>query len=184
MFPPFLKWKVPNLRRLKLKRVSFAFRELSGLLFIKLAQLKSLTFSSVELTYGHWEDIIEGLSRLRQLSYCEIGHGIILENSGAYAIDEGIWDLYRGGHYAEVTDGIDYYILHGGRHPLLPENAPDTASNQYSTRLDQTLEELSSTHGIAYGTKFPLEPVIIAAQIGHPPTPSYEDPPATFEHVF
>ncbi|KAL8975906.1 MAG: hypothetical protein Q9205_007989, partial [Flavoplaca limonia] len=81
MFPPFLKWKVPNLRRLKLKRVSFAFRELSGLLFIKLAQLKSLTFSSVELTDGHWEDIIEGLSRLRQLSYCEIGHGIILENS-------------------------------------------------------------------------------------------------------
>lgn len=134
---------------MKLTGVSFTFRELSGLLFIKLAQLKSLTFSSVELTDGHWEDIIERLSRLRQLSYCDIGYGIILESSGAYAIDEGIWDLYRGDQYAEITDGIDHYILRGGRHPLLPDNAPDTASNQYSTRLDQTLEELSSTHGIA-----------------------------------
>ncbi|KAL8878071.1 MAG: hypothetical protein Q9198_004045 [Flavoplaca austrocitrina] len=143
MFPPFLKWKVPNLRRLKLTGVSFAFRELSGLLFIELAQLKSLTFRWLELTDGHWEDIIEGLSRLVQLSYCDIGYGIILESSGAYAIDEGISDLYRGDHFAKVTDEIDHYILHGGRHPLLPENAPDTASSQYLTRLDQTLEELS-----------------------------------------
>ncbi|KAL8886508.1 MAG: hypothetical protein Q9192_006470 [Flavoplaca navasiana] len=149
MFPPFLKWKVPNLRRLRLIGVSFAFRELSGLLFIKLAQLTSLTFSSVELTDGHWEDIIEGLSRLRQLSSCAIGFGIRLENSGAYAIDEGIWDMYRGDWFGDVASGIDHYILHGGRHPLLPENAPDTASNQYSTRLDQKLEELSSTHGTA-----------------------------------
>ncbi|KAL9036937.1 MAG: hypothetical protein Q9180_004011, partial [Flavoplaca navasiana] len=93
IFPSFLKWKVPNLRRLKLTGVSFTFRELSGLLFIKLAQLKSLIFRLVELTDGHWEDIIEGLSRLQQLSYCDIGYGIILESSGAYAIDEGIWDL-------------------------------------------------------------------------------------------
>ena len=149
VFPPFLNWKVPNLKRLELIGVSFTFRELSGLLFIKLAQLKSLTFRLVGLTDGHWEDVIEGLNRLRRLSYCNIGYGIILEDSGAYAIHEGIWDMYHGDRFGNVAGGIDHYIVHGGRHPLLPENASDTASNQYSNRLDQTLEELSSTHEIA-----------------------------------
>lgn len=146
MFPPFAKWRVPNLSTLKLRGVSFPYRELAGLLFANLPRLKSLIFHTVQLTEGRWEDIVEGLRRLRDLIDCHIGgkRGIVLPMSAEDVVDEGRLDFVRDGPWRYMSK-IDRYVLHGGRHPFLPHDAPASASDQYFSRLNETLRKLRAT---------------------------------------
>lgn len=148
IFPSFAEWQVPNLVTLTLKGISFPYRELAGLLFINLPHLSVLSFVSIQLSEGHWEDVVEGLSRLRKLSHCRIGRSIDLQIIGEFAVEQDIWHRYRN-PTVNLGDNIDSYILHGGRHPLLPSGAPNIDSDRYLSRLNKTLQDLWNKHGNA-----------------------------------
>ncbi|KAI4276417.1 MAG: hypothetical protein L6R38_005669 [Xanthoria sp. 2 TBL-2021] len=141
MYPPFAKWRVPDLSILKLRGINFPYRDLTGLLFANLPQLNSLTFGNVQLTEGRWEDIVEGLSHLRDLSDCHIGDygGTIFPMSVEDVVNRGSWDHVGEGIY---MNKVDRYVLYGGRHPFLLHDAPASASDEYLSRLNETLWKL------------------------------------------
>ncbi|KAL8657009.1 MAG: hypothetical protein Q9226_002351 [Calogaya cf. arnoldii] len=149
LLPHYKQWNVLQLRKLLLSGIKFTYEDFAGLFFDNLPQLKSLSLQHVMVTEGPWEDLVEGLSRLRKLSQCSIGYDGLLVPVDYYEGDEDhddFWELYK--HNLELLkDNIDHYVLHGGRHPYLLHDAPDNASDQYLSRLNETLRELRATHG-------------------------------------
>ncbi|KAL8857698.1 MAG: hypothetical protein Q9178_005733 [Gyalolechia marmorata] len=141
MFPPFAQWYVPRLSTLRLRGISFPYREFVGLFFTKLPQLKSLAFTHISVDGGYWEDIVEGLSHLRNLSDCDIGtEGLLLPLDLPWPNDVP-WEVVTADSKIPVNV-IDHYVLHGGRHPYLSDDAPNSDSDRYLSRLNATLKNI------------------------------------------
>ncbi|KAL8906425.1 MAG: hypothetical protein Q9171_006269 [Xanthocarpia ochracea] len=141
MFPPFAQWCVPHLSTLRLRGISFSYREFIGLFFTNLPQLKSLAFTHISVDGGYWEDIVKGLSCLRNLSDCDIGwQGLLLPLDPPWPNDEPFEAVTADSKIR--VNVIDHYVLHGGRHPYLSEDAPNSDSDRYLSRLNVTLKDI------------------------------------------
>ena len=141
IFPPFAQWCVPRLSTLRLRGIRFLYREFVGLFFTNLPQLKSLAFTHISVDGGYWEDIIEGLSHLRNLSDCDIGmQGLLLPLDPPWPNDMP-WEVVTADSKIPVNV-IDHYVLYGGRHPYLSDDAPNSDSDRYLSRLNATLKDI------------------------------------------
>ncbi|KAL8787440.1 MAG: hypothetical protein Q9213_002217 [Squamulea squamosa] len=91
IFPPVTEWQQFSLQELSLQGVSASYRQLAGLLFLNLPNLKVLYLGYVLLMDGSSNDFVEGLSHLDTLQFCEIGQPL-LYLTGEYYLDNNTED--------------------------------------------------------------------------------------------
>lgn len=141
-FPTLGGFELSNLSSLEFCGLEITYRDLVGLLFLKLSNLKSLDFSYIQLVNGgHWENIIEGLRQLRQLDKCSLGPSLLYPN----------FQTYPGQSKPSPKDFLNAssnYILHGGRHPNLKEHEVDSASLKYLESLNEELDKVKPAFGV------------------------------------
>ncbi|KAL8924210.1 MAG: hypothetical protein Q9208_004174 [Pyrenodesmia sp. 3 TL-2023] len=145
IFPAVTSWQQPNLTHLNLHGLATSYRDLAGLLFINLPELRSLKLGCVQLLDGPWEDFVEGLCHLHNLKDCQLNERLLLLNNQYYprlVYNEVAEEWEFDGDLDTLLLAISNYITAGGRHPNLSRQEPDHASAKYMVRLNRTLNEL------------------------------------------
>ncbi|KAL8670326.1 MAG: hypothetical protein Q9168_005126 [Polycauliona sp. 1 TL-2023] len=121
VFPTLIQMDLSNLNTLGLVGLRISYRDLIGLLFLKLPNLQNLHLLKVKLVNGgDWENIVEGL-RHRHMRTCDL----IVSYSGSRQL---------------LLKANSDYIVHGGRHPALKGDEADSASLKYLESLKQELD--------------------------------------------
>ncbi|KAL8751772.1 MAG: hypothetical protein Q9199_006195 [Rusavskia elegans] len=139
VFPTLGGFASSNLSTLHVSGLEITYRDLVGLLFLKLSNLKSLELSYIQLVSGgHWENIIEGLRQIRQLDRCSLSPSLLYPNFQAYT------NQFSYVPEEDFLNANSNYILHGGRHPNLKEHEVDSASLKYLESLNQELDKVKS----------------------------------------
>lgn len=135
VFPPIVDGTILNLRQLSLQNISIPHADLVGLLFINLPQLTVLDLAHIRLVGGSWEDIVEGLRRLLRIRECFFG-GLEDEWGVPYTLeDDDNSQDFDMDEFFDFMERLAYYAIHGGRHPNLLKNAPDSEAELYMSRL-------------------------------------------------
>ncbi|KAL8923351.1 MAG: hypothetical protein Q9208_004621 [Pyrenodesmia sp. 3 TL-2023] len=142
IFAPMAEWQLPNLQSLDLEGFEASFSDLAGLLFINLPQLQHLALGFIRLDDGRWEDIIEGLRRLKNLHSCQIKEDLIYPGVDSYYVDS----CYERD---DVFLAVSSYNLGGERHPSLFSGEPNEASAKYM-QLISTIRTEAKTHPFLY----------------------------------
>ncbi|KAL8704046.1 MAG: hypothetical protein Q9201_002784 [Fulgogasparrea decipioides] len=140
IFPPFKTWRLDRLARLRLLGLTASARNFTGLLLLSFPNLQYLHIGHTRLTDGGWECIFEGLRRFGGLKECSIFELLLKPNGGIFGCTLNI-KLGDDTHIAFQT-ALCRYVVHGGRHPCLPDTAPDEASDDYLSELKGALKEL------------------------------------------
>ncbi|KAL8685391.1 MAG: hypothetical protein Q9224_005836 [Gallowayella concinna] len=147
VFPPLSQLQLNDLTELVLFGLEITYRDLAGLLFLKLPNLKCLSISYIHLVKGgDWEDIVEGLCRISHLEWCALGSPLLYSNFQTYS--------------GRPTHSNDDYFMHlnsnyvspmeyeaAARHPALKSHELDSASGKYLQRLNETLDEVRKSMG-------------------------------------
>ncbi|KAI4180886.1 MAG: hypothetical protein L6R41_006962 [Letrouitia leprolyta] len=136
VFPPLRQIQLSRLRSLVLQGLGISYKNLTGLLILKLPNFSHLTLSYIQLLQGgYWEDIIEGLRHLNRIVDC------CLESLSYYDIDPYQDELAELDLY-EFLQANASYVVCGGRHPSLRDGEADIDSLKFLTRLNATLDRL------------------------------------------
>ena len=142
VFPKGSTWILPRLRGLFLHGLRASYSELVTLLFLNCPKLDYLGLSYFQLKDGHWEDIIEGLHRLPDFLASDFSEkGLLCSIDDLFLLWADTEERYEHGEWG-LSNLICEYISHGGRHPCLARDAPDSASTKYMDRLNETLDKL------------------------------------------
>ncbi|KAL8742230.1 MAG: hypothetical protein Q9184_008286, partial [Pyrenodesmia sp. 2 TL-2023] len=140
IFPPLQDLHITHLRTLYLSGLETTYRNLAGLLFLKVPNLTRLSLTHIQLMKeGHWGDIIEGLRHLHHLDACCL-IALLYPNFQEY-------QSLVGAPPFGFLDAHCRYVVSGGRHPDLKEEEPDNTSLIYLERLNETLNMLRKTMG-------------------------------------
>lgn len=126
VFPKANTWD--QLQNLRLENFASSTTDLLRLFLIQMPSLDNIAIGDTQLLDGCWESVIECLGRFNQLTTFHINVGADLYDHG-----EEVFDL-------DYTD-VEEYILHGGRHPCLPDDQPASASDAYMLQLDASLRD-------------------------------------------
>ncbi|KAL8802130.1 MAG: hypothetical protein Q9182_003996 [Xanthomendoza sp. 2 TL-2023] len=143
VFPPLSQLQLNNLTDLILYGLEITYRDLAGLLFLKLPKLKTLAISYIQLVKGgHWEDIVEGLRRISDLKECILGSPLLYSNFQTYPSRLHPLD-------DEFLLLNSTYIMSGvpACHPALKRHERESASGKYLERLNETLDEVRKSIG-------------------------------------
>ncbi|KAL9028514.1 MAG: hypothetical protein Q9180_007155 [Flavoplaca navasiana] len=124
-----------------LAAMSFSYRNLAGFLFHSLPKLTCLYLQQTLLWDGKWQDIIEGLRRLKQLKCCQLNGMRLYDTEEYYLFYDDFGPVYMPS--ADFENQNEQYVLGIiDRHPILKEGQPNSASAKYLARLNKTLEEV------------------------------------------
>ncbi|KAL8983642.1 MAG: hypothetical protein Q9205_002178 [Flavoplaca limonia] len=128
-----------GLSALSIVGLRMSYRDLVGVLFLKLPNLDSLSLSYVELMEGGiWENVVEGLRQRKHMKKCA------LKSPLSYGHP---YDTYPPGLFNNALEDVvlsvnSDYIVYGGRHPSLQRDEVDSASLKYLESLDQALNKI------------------------------------------
>ncbi|KAL8720926.1 MAG: hypothetical protein Q9225_002282 [Loekoesia sp. 1 TL-2023] len=141
VFPPVTDWCLPTLNTLSLSGLSTSYRNVVGLLWLNLPNLKDLQCSYIQLTDGNWEDLVEGLRCTDTVEVCQIEKPLLYAPNRFYfpGDDNDFWESKM--HFRFLS-AVSSYITDGGRHPSLAVGEPDSQSARYMVKLNATLDEL------------------------------------------
>ncbi|KAL8845017.1 MAG: hypothetical protein Q9176_000689 [Flavoplaca citrina] len=133
------KLELHGLSALSIVGLRMSYRDLVGVLFLKLPNLDSLSLSYVELMEGGiWENVVEGLRQRKHMKKCA------LKSPLSYGHP---YDTYPPGLFNNALEDVvlsvnSDYIVYGGRHPSLQRDEVDSASLKYLESLDQALNKI------------------------------------------
>ncbi|KAL8846925.1 MAG: hypothetical protein Q9221_008013 [Calogaya cf. arnoldii] len=127
IFNPITEWIRPSMTRLDLVDLSAGYEDLSRLLFVNLPNLQHLRLDRILLRDGIWEDIVEGLRQIVQLTTCRIGGNILQSNGTPYLLNETANSDVESLQFLEANH---HYILYGGTHPRYPMYVPSQEFNE------------------------------------------------------
>ena len=126
IIPPIAELQLHQLRNLHLQGIETTYRDFAAFLFLNLPNLISLNLSWIQIQLmqeGEWEDIIEGLHRLKHLESCNLD--TLLYSDLCSYMDERVVSV------KEFMNANARYIVSGGRHPGLDDEEPDGASSRF-----------------------------------------------------
>ena len=150
-FPPFhprqsynvkqvfdLDCVLPTIQVLRLYGVAGQALEFLQLIFT-LPSLQGLYLGFIELVRGSWEGLIEAFRHC--VNHVGMNHPGIFWHNGGQPFEA---DRFHGSIREGMSRAIEKYVRYGGRHPSLPEGAPDDASWHYYADLysEENLWEL------------------------------------------
>ncbi|KAL8994826.1 MAG: hypothetical protein Q9169_005302 [Polycauliona sp. 2 TL-2023] len=142
IFPTLAKLELSKLSQLRFFGLRISYRDLVGLLFLKLPSLEMVWLSQIDLIKGgKWENIVEGLRHLSHIKYC------CLESPLTYALRDTYLDnSLLGANIFLLANSR--YIKYGGRHPALKKDEPDSASLKYLESLNQEFNKVRKALGV------------------------------------
>lgn len=126
VFPQEMAWN--NLVEMALYNFASSATDLLRLLLIQMPNLKRIRLGVTQLLEGCWESVIECLKQYSQFTSFEVD-------------DDDYYTLYHYG--TEFHDcrniKISEYVVHGGRHPCLPDG--QLSSEAYMLKIDASLRD-------------------------------------------
>ena len=129
VFPRTMTWK--NLEKLVLENFASNGADLLRLLLIQMPHLKYAFIGSTQLLKGCWESVIECLKRFN--GFLSFGFADCHYECQLYHHGEEIFEC--------DIEQLGSYVMHGGRHPCLPNDAPASASEDYMLEIDASLRD-------------------------------------------
>ena len=141
VFPKDTIWT--QLETLELFGLSSKAPDLLDLVTFQMPKLQNLTIGLIILSDGIWEGVIECLKRYSKLS--NLGIDRLYENSGRE---------FRGVFFYPHDDErlhmswlreFSHYVVHGGRHPSLTPDQPDSAAEDFAKDLKPLLRCCTSS---------------------------------------
>lgn len=123
-----------NLESLTLDCLSITAEGLLRILLYRTPNISGLQIGNISLAEGSWEAFFVALSRSQQLRVFKFG----LEYYLYHHDGEEFW---TDGYSPSMFEVIENYVVHGGRHPSLCDDQPDSAANEWLREFDSTLRE-------------------------------------------
>ena len=116
-----------HLVRVSVMNLNIDTEDLVKLLLVKMPQVRRVYLEKIVLLSGHWEGLIEFMSRCLALECLEIGVGGDPEllYRGGTRFDEWVghpWfrnPIDSGGWDEDFNSRLEFYVTEGGRHPCL-----------------------------------------------------------------
>lgn len=120
VFPPEVHWN--NLESLQLQHFTIEAKDLVDLVKRRMRNIKLLEIDEIHLHRGRWESVFQALRELpRPPAVGFFGKDNIFLWHGGF-------DMCYNDYDRAIYPKVETYIEHGGRHPCLPEDEPDSAA--------------------------------------------------------
>lgn len=122
VFPPNGHWS--RLTKLSLSHLASAAADFINLLTRRAPILVGLDLGAINLLSGTWEGVIECMKQSMHLTRVNLPDSDLWHRGGT--------NFYETEGYPDTLD-IEQYVLHGGRHPCLRPEQPNSAADDYVT---------------------------------------------------
>lgn len=145
--PRNMRWD--NIEFLSLFQISIEATDLIVLVFDAMPALEHLEMGEIFLSRGSWDCVLEALKQMHRFRPFHIPNDDRLdqyESREFYQLDsQGFYRLKRQRLHTDddkrLYGKLDTYVVHGGRHPLLRSEQPNSAAKEYTRDLEQRLRE-------------------------------------------
>ena len=132
-----------TLKSLVLVNLSATATQLLDVILHRMPRLHHFGLGGINLHEGSWEGFFEALAQSQHLSSLEFEFDTYLfhHNGADFCADDDETRL-------SVQEGLEKYVVHGGRNPCLPVDWPDSAAHGYLEEFHPAMQrfvELYST---------------------------------------
>ncbi|KAL6720069.1 hypothetical protein ACLMJK_001990 [Lecanora helva] len=123
----------PSMRSLILVSVTATAEELLNIILCHTPDLRSLGIGNINLADGSWEDFFEALAQSKKLVRLRF------ERCG--------YLFHRNGEIFPLYDGIENYVVSGGRSPCLADDEPNSAAGKFLPGFVPTIQNRLALRG-------------------------------------
>ena len=132
IFPSGKIW--PTLESLILMDLSATAQELLHIVLYGAPTLQHFGLGGIDLSEDSWEGFFEALAQSKHLSSLRFEFDTYLfHHDGA--------DFWTDDYRETLYEDLEQYVIHGGRHPCLREDEPDSAAYNYLSEFDPVVQK-------------------------------------------